>query len=463
MMLLKNIFKLALIPAVLTLGSCDSFLDEVPKGVVIPQTLADFEALMSAPRVVSVTANNSFYATDEINLPEAHRAPAMGYPGRDAVNIYDFKPEHYDISENDPDWNMAYKAIYTFNTVLQEIEKNNENDLVKKNRLKGEALVHRAFTYLTLVNQYGKHYSSTADQDLGVPLPLKPDINALLKRESVARVYQQIEQDLLSSIDLLPITPTYNHRPSKGAAHGALARMYLYQGKWQQALDHANEALAINNFIYDYNTFSYANPENRRGVLNGYPTAINEKKHIIFHKYFHKVGAFDFQFLLSNEQFSLYKTGDLRELYGTSPKGYSNVLPGQGVLETNGAYDYNNGGITTQEMYIIAAEAAARLQLLPEALDKLNKLRIKRFTTASYVALTSQDANEVLNWALMERRLELAFMGQRLTDIKRLNQEGQNIRIKRGEQFIESNSPLLVFPIPAKNMDSNKNLVQNPR
>lgn len=463
-MSLRKIFKLALIPALLSMGSCDNFLDVVPKGVVIPQTLADYEALLSAPLVVTRTSNNAIYATDEIILPEANRAAAGGYPGRHAVNTYDYLPEHYDVSENDEDWNAAYKAIYTFNTVIQGIADNKEADQIKKNRLKGESLVHRAFTYLSLVNQYAKHYSSAASEDLGVPLALKPDINALLPRSTVAEVYRQIESDLLESIGLLPESPTYRQRPSKGAALGLLARMYLYEGNWEKSFDYANQTLAINNFVYDYNTFSYADPNNRRGALNGYPTSMNDKKHVIFNKYLLKVGALDFQFQIAPTQYALYKTGDLRELFGTSPKGYTSALLAfQGVLETNGAYEYNNGGVTTQEIYLIRAEAAARLNRIPEALESLNYLRQHRFTTATFKALASNDKNEVLDWVLNERRIELAFLCHRLIDIKRLNLEGRNIGINRGEKVIQPNDPRMVFPIPAKNISVNPNLVQNPR
>ncbi|TDQ80184.1 RagB/SusD family nutrient uptake outer membrane protein [Sphingobacterium yanglingense] len=463
-MSVKNIFKLALIPAVLMFGSCDKFLDETPKGVVIPKTLNDLEGLLSAPLVVGVMPNNMNYATDEIDLPEANRGPATSYAGRNALNIYDYKPEHYDESEDDADWNRSYQAIYVYNTVLQEVERNTESDLNKKNRLKGEALVHRAYTYLILVNQYAKHYSNTAAQDLGVPLPLKPDINALSKRESVEKVYQQIETDLLEAIDLLPNTPTYWYRPSKVAAYGTLARMYLYQAKWQRAMDYASKALAIKSFLYDYNTFSYADPNNKLANLKGYPGSSIEKKQFIFHKYQLRAGAFYFEFLINQDFFKQYTAGDLREMFGTSNKGYGGAnLAGVGVIENAGAYDYNNGGITTQEMYLVHAEAAARLNKLPEALESLNVLRKNRFTPSTFTVLNSGEQTEVLEWALQERMLELAFQGHRLFDIKRLHLQGKDINIKRGTQTFGPTHPLLVFPIPAKNIVNNNNLEQNPR
>lgn len=462
-MLLKNILKVVLIPAVLTLGACDKFLDETPKGVVVPETLDDFEALMSTSGLVNTTPRGSNYASDEILLPESLRPSAMGFPGRNTVNAYDFLPEHYDISENDPDWNNAYKAIYVYNSVLQGIEVNTEHNQEKKNRLKAEALVHRSYTFLALVNLYANHYSSTAGQDMGIPLPLKPNINELLKRESVERVYQQVEQDLLAAIGLLPSKPTYSYRPSKGAAYGTLARLYLYQGKWQKAFDNASKALDINNFLYDYNTFTWNAPDDKTRGITGYPNSTLDKKHIIYHKYIQGGASFDFNYLVDPKFLSLYKAGDLREEFGTSTKGFGSILPGSGPIEMFGPYDYNNAGITTQEMYIVRAEAAARLNKLPEALETLNNLRKNRFTPDTYIALASNNQEEVIAWALEERAVELAFLAHRLFDIKRLHLLGKDINIVREDKEYGPAHPLLIFPIPAKNIDINNNLIQNPR
>lgn len=463
-MKIKHIIKLSAIPLLLLASACDKFLDVVPKGVVIPQTLEDYQALLSAPLVVQRVSNNTNYVTDEVFLPESGRPGAARWPGNHAIKAYDFEDEYYDESENDADWNAAYTAIYTYNTIIDGISDNSEDDIQKKNVLKGEALVHRAYNFLTLVNQYAKHYSATADTDLGVPLPLQPDINALLSRSTVKEVYTQVEKDLIEAVDLLPTTSTYTYRPNKAAALGTLARMYLYQGDWAKAYEYADETLKIFSFVYDYNTFSYADPSNRLGALIGYPSAALEKKHIILYKYLISAGGFEFNFVMSDEQAALFEEGDLREVYGTNDKNYwGEVLPGVGVIENKGPYDYDNAGITTQEMILIRAESAARLNNLPQALKDLNELRALRFTPEAFEPLESNDQSEVLDLVLNERRIELAFIGLRLADIKRLSMEGRNIPIKRGDVVIEPNDPRLIFPIPPKNISVNPNLEPNPR
>lgn len=461
-----NLYKYSAILIVVLFASCNKFLDVQPKGVVIPTKLDDYIALMSAPLEITRTSNNMQYLTDEIFLPDANRGSvATSFVGTSGVRAYDFAPELFDVTENDVDWNYAYRTIYIANTVILGLEANTESDLAKRNQVKGEALVHRAFAYLTLVNEYAKHYSSTSATDPGVPMPLKPDINALPARAKVKEVYEQIEKDLLEAAGILPETSTYTYRPNKASAYGVLARMYLYMGNWDKTYDYANMAFTISNFIYDYNTFVLSNPANpAASQITGYPGSTKDKRHIVLLKYCSKVGSFgNYGFLYSDDQKNLFAANDLRKTFGSTPVNYSGVaLAGLGVMETSGIYDYNNGGITTQELILTRAEASARLNHTQPALDDLDLLRKKRFSGA-YVNLTAATPAEALNLVLRERRIELAFSGLRLADIKRLNVEGRNINIQRGTKTILAGDPRFVLPIPAKVISLNGNIVPNPR
>lgn len=474
-MKLFNIYKYTVVLGMVLFASCNKFLDVQPKGVVIPTTLDDYAALMSASLEVNRSSNNTHYFTDEIKLPEANRAGASGYPGAAVVKAYDFEAELYDVTEVDPDWNIAYRTIYVANSVLSGVEINTEVNPAKRNQVKGEALVHRAYTYLTLVNEYAKHYSNTAETDLGVPLNLKVDINALPARATVKVVYNQIEKDLLEAAAILPEQSTYSYRPNKAGAYGVLARMYLYMGNWAKTAEYAGKALAINSFLYDYNTFAFVNPNNPASTtITNYPAATIDKKHLVFWKYNHYAGGFDFNFLFSDDQFSLFNpnsvnpadVNDLRQKFGSTTKNYSAVLipnGDQGILVSRGPYDYNNGGITTQELILTRAEALARLNQTQPALDDLNMLRKKRIPTAKYVDLTATTPADALNLVLRERRIELAFSGLRLADIKRLNLEGRNISVTHGTKTLAANSPRFVLPIPSKVISLNTNIIQNPR
>lgn len=461
-----NIFSSILLLLALTLTSCNKFLDVEPKGVVIPTTIDDYQALLSAPLEIVRTSNIQVYMTDDINLPEEFRASANSFPGKEGVLAYDFAKEIYETNEDDQDWNIAYRTIYVCNTIISGIELSKEPITQKAKNIKGEALVHRAFTYLNIVNEYARHYNPvTSAADPGVPMPLTPDINAKLSRATVKEVYNQIEKDLLESADLLPAVSQYSYRPGKPAAYGVLSRMYLFMGQWQKSLEYANKAFELSNYVYDYNSFSWTNPSNpSSSQINGYPSTTAAKKDIVFNKYLRIVGCYSTVFLFSDDLLKQYDKGDLRLEFGSTPKDYyGNLLPGKGILDTKAVYDYNHGGITTSELLLIRAESKARLNDVPGAIADLNLLRKKRIRTADYMDLTANNSSEALSLVLKERRVELAFKGMRLYDIKRLHIEGKTTSIKRGSTIISSGDPRLVVPIPSKVINLNPNITQNPR
>ncbi|WP_316821082.1 RagB/SusD family nutrient uptake outer membrane protein [Pedobacter gandavensis] len=466
-MKISTLYKSSLVLLVVLFSSCDKHLDVKPKGIVIPGTLEDYQALLSNTQEVSRTSNNSIYMSDELALLDSYRAGAIGYAGNSAIKAYDFQDELYDASESDEDWRIAYRTLYICNTILSGLENNTENNPALRDQVKGEALVHRAFTNLTLVNEYAKHYSATADTDPGIPMPLKVDINALLPRVTVKTVYQQIEKDLLQAASILPEKSNYNYHPNKAAAYGTLARMYLYMGNWNRAYEYADKAFKINSFIYDYNTFAYSVPDNKTtGQLLGYPNVNLDKKHIVLMKFSNKAGGFNYFFTFSNEQKALYGPEDLRLELASTPRNYSGTKypdGSLGIMDLKGPYDYNNSGITTQEMLLIRAEANARLGNTASALADLEILREKRIKTVNYSKLSAASPEEVIDLVLKERRLELAFSSARLIDIKRGNLEGRNISIVHGKNTLPANDPRFVLPIPSKVISLNPNIVQNPR
>jgi starch-binding outer membrane protein, SusD/RagB family len=110
-------------------------------------------------------------------------------------------------------------------------------------RVQAEAKTLRALYYFMLVNYFG-------DVPL-VTLPLNPLAQSSIKtpRSSVAQVYAQVEKDLVEAIPNLPlrskvIADGEPGRMTKGAAGALLAKAYLYQKKYAQAIAAADEVMA---------------------------------------------------------------------------------------------------------------------------------------------------------------------------------------------------------------------------
>ena len=108
----------------------------------------------------------------------------------------------------------------------------------------------------------------------------------------------------------------------------------------------------------------------------------------------------------------------------------------------------NIGLIRLAEMYLIRAESNARLNTSVGAsvLADYNRIRSRAGLAAATGTIT-------VDQILLERRLELAHEGFRIHDIKRTKQKVVDFNFDADK---------LVFPIPFREIELNKALVQNP-
>ncbi|MNI20709.1 hypothetical protein D3C73_742020 [compost metagenome] len=134
-------------------------------------------------------------------------------------------------------WSRWYKSIGRATQAIDYTEKFGLTDVAYKNRLIGEARFLRALNYFYLVRGWGD-----------VPIQDRD----LIKREPASAVYAYIEADLQFAIDNLPLKSAYAAkdlgRATKGAAQGLLAKVYLYQSKWQQAADLAKTVISSGGY-----------------------------------------------------------------------------------------------------------------------------------------------------------------------------------------------------------------------
>jgi tetratricopeptide (TPR) repeat protein len=146
-------------------------------------------------------------------------------------------------------WDGCYGAIAVANHALQIIEE--LGNPARLNSQRGEALLIRAYHHFRLVNIFGLHYSAShGEEDLGVPYMTEPEtsVSPAYERESVAAVYRKIEQDLEKGLPLIDdnlyVAPKYHFNLQ--AAHAFAARFYLYYGKHDKVIEHANAVLGNN-------------------------------------------------------------------------------------------------------------------------------------------------------------------------------------------------------------------------
>lgn len=460
----KHIFILCLAWA-FVLSACDRFLDLKPKGIVIPENFEDYEKLINYAQLLKSSDSYPVWLTDDPYLPDEGDPSYSGLTDVSVMNLYTFQSQVFGDAETDGLWEYAYNRIYYYNVIIDDIMSVTDAADADKRSLRAEALVGRAFEYLTLVNAYAKHYDkATAATDPGVPLMLDKQINkSNLKRASVQEVYDRIVQDLDTAALYLPDRPAGTaYRASKPVGLGMLARMYLYMGDYAKALDYAERSLALNSFVLDLSPYSVVDPEKSIGRID-YPRDCKDNPENIYIRLAPWVYGFSASAFGSQDLMALFSDDDMRKnlfftkyFYGVT---YDDYLWAP--------YVYANMAMSVPEMLLIAAECEARVGSKENAMSYLNRLMEKRIRNFTPCTATSND--DALVQVLNERRREFCMLGcVRLIDLKRLNREPRFAktitRVVEGRTYtLEPNSPKYILPIPPSVLVFNPGMEPNER
>ncbi|MCL8537670.1 RagB/SusD family nutrient uptake outer membrane protein [Chryseobacterium gallinarum] len=403
-----------ILPLIVLMIGCTRFLEEKSDlKLATPETLEDNQALLDQVQtVIANTSSSGEVSSDDFYLTDADY---KGLLSEEDKRLYSWQPDHVSVT-GDNDWQYCYKAIYTANSVLFNIE---TYHIPGADNIKGQALAIRAARYLDAAQIWCLVYNpATASTDLGLPLRLDPDMNIPSVRASVQQTYSQILGDLHQALPLLPIKQIAATRPSKIAVLGLLARTYLWMGNYPKALENALEALTLNNSLMDYNMLnpSDAYPIKEMNVEVLFSTTINLSSPITPSRA--KVPL---------PLYQSYGDNDLRKsiFFKTNTAGeilYRGNYTGRTAKLT---------GIAIDELYLIAAECYARAGDIALSMKTLNELLITRWKTGTFIPFSVSSKEEALALVLKERRKELMYRGLRWPDIKRLNRDGSNIILSR--------------------------------
>lgn len=468
---MKNSTYIIIVLSILILGCTrENFLDFEPKGQVIPRKIEEFRALLdqveSDPNINFTQGFGSHHdftiiASDNYLLTETVRNNFGVSP--EEINIYLFKEQISTENGDDNTWIRYYNQIYVANVVLDGLERVENSPLEEIAAVRADALLQRAFAYFNLVNIYSVHYNpATADTDLGVPIREGIELEgADFTRASVADIYNIILNDINSNIQSLPDTQPTNlsFRPSKAGAYAFLARVLIYQAKYDEALVAVNNALALKNTLRDINTDPI---DPRDPNVIAYPLALNDPQLI----WFKDSGGFSL--VTTPEFYSLYDDTDLRKKWFADARTYFFAAIENPVFVAHRANNNTNVSLTTADLYLMKAECEARLGNIDEANSALNILREKRFRNGTYTPVNFTNQATILTFVKDEIRREKAMSTLRVFDIKRYNRfDNDNISITHsfgGETVtITPNSLNWAFPIATNYILANPEIKQNPR
>lgn len=383
-------------------------------------------------------------------------------------------------------WRGPWPGILMTNIVLETALTLDINEDLK-NRSMGEAYFLRAHYYFILARYFGD-----------VPLittPLSSDDNLFPSRDPVNEVYELIISDLTNAAQLLPPTSSYSQqnigRASKGAAYGLLAKVYLTLGNYQEAVNMITqvEGLGYSLNANYFDNFNILNENSRESIFEvqyasdgGFSFWDNENQSSWTSPFMGPRGsnfvggAFGWN-QPTQEFINQYEPDDLRKdvtvLYEGSPNfdglayqskysytGYNvrKFLVPISVIPSFDNSPMNFPVLRYSDVLLMKAEALNELGQTNEAEDYLNKIRNRAGLNDVQKGLTQAKFRETV---LKERRLELAFEGQRWFDLIRVNNGQYGLDFLHSIGKNNASQKHLLFPVPQIEIDRNPNLTQN--
>ncbi|HWB27934.1 MAG TPA: RagB/SusD family nutrient uptake outer membrane protein [Chitinophagaceae bacterium] len=388
-------------------------------------------------------------------------------------------------------WTGYYSLINKCNVVLNQVATDSTNtpESAKVSAM-AEARFLRGYSYFMLVRLFGN-------------VPLVDSVVTVsgsnISQSDPSVIYPFIEQDLQYAAANLPAQwpAKFIGRATSGAANGMLAKVYLTEKKWPQAMSSAS--LVINSGMYDLNTpynkiFTEDGENSSESVfeIQAYADA-NHKEDSYGCQYANVQGVrgvdwnnLGWGFNVPSQQLEdAYEKGDPREdatiLFCPSPTPtmYGEVFP----AEPNPRYNkkvYTNPAVRNTvgdqfgwwtnvrilryaDVVLMYAEAANETGNTAEALQKLEWVRARARNGDNTIlpVVTTTDQGALRTAIQHERRIELAMEHDRFFDLVRWGLATSVLHAAGKTNYLDSRDKLL--PIPQAQIDLSKGILhQNP-
>ncbi|RZL06224.1 MAG: RagB/SusD family nutrient uptake outer membrane protein, partial [Pedobacter sp.] len=436
--------KYLLFYLVLLTSSCqDDFLAIKPaKSLLVPTTLADFQALLDDATTMNTNHSVNWVATDDFVTTDA---AWQGFRTPEERNSYIWTKDIFEGGTS-ADWNKPYLQVLNANIVLDGLKtfKGSINEQQKAREIEGSALFYRAMAFYNLLQKFAVPYNSVdAGLQKGIPIRVLSDINSSIGRGTLQESYDQVILDLEMATSRLPASTNTKTRPAKAAGLALLARVYLTISNYEKALFYAEECLKLNHTLLDYN-------------LNSPNVDVAGNAEVIYN-----CGNSNWSFINSTlsgapaDLYALYQLDDLRRQYYFIVRPNNIFVYRQMNAQNVGRFS----GLATDEVYLTKAECQARLKISNYGLDALNELMIKRWRKDEFMPFSADNAETALKLILTERRKELVNRGTRWTDLRRLNLDSNfAVTIKRnlkGQEYVLlPNDVLYTYPIPQNEINA---------
>lgn len=479
-----NIKILALV-LVLGLG-CDSSLNQDPIGQITPDQIdrdPSVETVESAVNSSYQLLSNTLNIIGEWNWAEGkvvrndfilHDIAAGDMNKKwqsdgdqawmDRVGNFNFTPSNQAFQGI---WSYDYEGIARANRAINDLT---NEDIVSqididqniRDRLLGEAYFLRAFYYFDLVNNFG-----------GVPLILEPlgDFDSAFEqaqRVEASQVWSQIETDLGEAQQLLPDQKYSSSdepwRVSKGAAMAMQAKVALFNENWQDVITIIDELENTGYYSLNdnyFHSFSVDQEFQEDEVIFAYDHQADQTP-----SQGNGLGALmGWGFIAPTENFlNEFEEDDPRRNYTVNVEDqeiYKLLGSTTGQYKGNDDSPGNRIFIRWADVILWKAEAYLETDNYVQAISHINQVRERARNSETIDGgqppqgtLPDRDENvtneeQIKDWLIHERRVELGFEAQRFNDLKRW-EIAEEVLTDMGKSFMPYHQ---LYPIPQTEID----------
>ncbi|WP_345954310.1 RagB/SusD family nutrient uptake outer membrane protein [Mucilaginibacter sp. PAMB04168] len=482
-----NYHKITLLALLLVVASTackKSFLEVIPKGKLVAQTSSDYSLLLSNLDLLNMGAANVQVAMgDEVAAVEPYFTTGLSASLK-TQRSFRWESVIYEANEDAGETLVPLRNIYLYNKVINEVPNATDGTAQFKLQIESEARAGRAWAYFMLINYYGKPYNAaTAATDPGFPIVEVADVTTTkFDRASVKDVYDFIIKDLVTAIPNLTPQVVNRTRMSKAAAEAILGKVYLFMGRYNDALtmlnaaftDMANQGTPVK--LYDYNVeFATGGVFLPINATSG-PASIllpNNAESLYSKQFANGFTSSYNDIVITPQTAALFGASDQRlKFYANSTYSTKLPFPVAGVLRKQKG-SQTLFGMQVPDLYLLRAECRCRTNDLTGAKADVEALRVKRMPAAD-ATVPAAIANQqvaLLRFILDERIREFAVEGYRWFDMRRLSVDPLFSSTTYTHTLYSATGTTTTFQLkperltlrlPQKIIDQNPNIENNP-
>jgi starch-binding outer membrane protein, SusD/RagB family len=434
-----NWAKYSLIIPLIVASGCGDFLSENPDNRVEIKTLKQAAQLLTnayadgAYTFTEWMSDNVTFTTGTTRLPEHNQS----YAWEDVISVEQDTPGNF--------WSSSYTAIAHANEILKIVDELPGND-EERDAVKGEALLTRAYAHFMLVNLFAKHYNEDdAEDDPGIPYVKEPETEFLKKytRNTVEEVYDEVEDDLLTGLELVNSAFYANsgkYHFSRNAALALASRFYLFKGEFAKCSEYSSMMLGATPEVFlkdigglleetvnpDDFIREYTSPAAQSNLLvirqvTNFPVSVGYWPSPALIHGLYDSNPFGANDVRTSNEYPIYLRGS-----GWALAKYEFLFERTSLTSNVGLYYTIMPVFRGEEVLLNRAEAYVyqnKLTLAVADLQKLVNLRYDRDITLTTTMLRNwyggSSAQALITFILDERQKEFMHEGLRWFDIKR--------------------------------------------